>query len=106
MRWMVLGKARVPVHVMKLTDKGSIFEIAYRRSVSRLGHNQSIGAIARRQCRLIWLILHQGVRYEERGPAVNKKSRQARTNRMVRQLRKLGYLVELENSEPSSPIAR
>jgi transposase len=86
--------------------KGSIFEIAYRRSVSRLGHNQSIGAIAHRQCRLIWLILHQGVRYEERGPAVNKKSRQARTNRMVRQLRKLGYRVELENSEPTSPIAR
>jgi transposase len=33
--------------------KGSIFEIAYRRSVPRLGHNQTIGAIARRQCRLI-----------------------------------------------------
>src|SRR5438309_4900495 len=46
--------------------KGSIFEIVYRRSVSRLGHNQAIGAIAHRQCRLIWLILHQGVRYEER----------------------------------------
>jgi hypothetical protein len=43
--------------------KGSIFEIVYRRSVPRLGHNQAIGAIAHRQCRLIWLILHQGVRY-------------------------------------------
>ncbi len=37
--------------------KGSIFEIVYRRSVPRLGHNQVIGAIAHRQCRLIWLIL-------------------------------------------------
>jgi len=36
--------------------KGSIFEIVYRRSVQRLGHNQVIGAIAHRQCRLIWLI--------------------------------------------------
>src|SRR4029077_15065547 len=35
-------------------------EIVYRRSVPRLGHNQAIGAIAHRQCRLIWLILHQG----------------------------------------------
>jgi len=35
--------------------KGSIFEIVYRRSVPRLGHNQAIGAIAHRQCRLIWL---------------------------------------------------
>jgi len=86
--------------------KGSIFEIAYRRSVPRLGHNQTIGAIAHRQYRLIWLILHQGVRYEERGPAVTKKSRQARTARMIRQLRTLGYRVELENSQSSNPIAR
>src|SRR5215470_11210905 len=56
--------------------KGSIFEIVYRRSVPRLGHNQAIGAIAHRQCRLIWLVLHQGVRYEERGPAVTKRSKQ------------------------------
>src|SRR5213595_2730146 len=56
--------------------KGSIFEIVYRRSVPRLGHNQAIGAIAHRQCRLIWLILHQRVRYEERGPAVTKQSKQ------------------------------
>ncbi len=65
--------------------KGSIFEIVYRRSVPRLGHNQAIGAIAHRQCRLIWLILHQGVRYEERGPAVTKRSKQLRTWKMIRQ---------------------
>src|SRR5215469_3962785 len=69
--------------------KGSIFEIVYRRSVPRLGHNQAIGAIAHRQCRLIWLILHQRVRYEERGPAVTKQSKQKRTARMLRQLRNL-----------------
>ena len=57
--------------------KGSIFDIVYRRSVTRLGHNQAIGVIAHRQCRLIWLILHQGVRYEERGPAVTKQSKQS-----------------------------
>jgi transposase len=74
--------------------KGSIFEVVYRRSVPRLGHNQAIGAIAHRQCRLIWLILHQGVRYEERGPAVTQQSTQARTARMIRQLRSLGYRIE------------
>jgi transposase len=74
--------------------KGSIFEIVYRRSVPRLGHNQTIGAIAHRQCRLIWLILHQGVHYEERGPAVTKESKQRRTWKMIRQLRKLGYRIE------------
>src|SRR5262252_8057108 len=75
--------------------KGSIFEIVHRRLVPRLGHNQTIGAIAHRQCRLIWLILHQGVRYEERGPAVDKRSKQQRTTRMIRELRKLGYSVNL-----------
>ena len=71
--------------------KGSIFEIVYRRLVPRLGHKQTIGAIAHRLCRLIWIILHRGVRYEERGPAVSQRSRKHRTNRMIRELRCLGY---------------
>src|SRR6516162_5790820 len=83
-------------------SKGSIFEIVFRRSVTRLGHNQAIGAIAHRQCRLIWLILHQGVRYEERGPAVTKQSKQRRTARMIRQLRRLGYRIESPNPEQPS----
>jgi transposase len=74
--------------------KGTIFEIVYRRLVSRLGHNQTIGAIAHRLCRLIWMILHRGVRYEERGPSVSAKSKRQRTSRMIRQLRSLGYRVE------------
>jgi transposase len=45
-------------------------------------------------CQLIWMILNKGVRYEERGPAVSENSRRARTSRMIRTLRKLGYRVE------------
>src|SRR5260221_11678092 len=85
--------------------KGSIFEIIYRRCVPRLGHNQAIGVIAHRQCRLIWLILHQGTRYEERGPAVTKRSRYQRTWRMIRQLRNLGYRIELPNPDASQALA-
>jgi transposase len=81
--------------------KGTIFQIVYRRTVPRLGHKQTIGAVAHRHCRLIWLILHQGVRYEERGPAVTKRSKQRRTARMIRQLRSLGYRIELANPQPS-----
>jgi hypothetical protein len=77
-----------------VNSKGTIFEIVYRRLVSRLGHNQTIGAIAHRLCRLIWISLHQGVRYEERGPLVNAKSRRRRTNKMIRELCSLGYRVE------------
>ena len=71
--------------------KGTIFEIVYRRMASRLGHKQTIGVVADRQCCLIWKLLHDGVRYEERGPTVTKESKQRRTAKMIRQLRSLGY---------------
>jgi transposase len=79
--------------------KGSIFEILYRRYVPRLGHNQTIGIIAHKLCRLIWKILHQGIRYEERGPEVNKASKHRRTQKMIRELRRLGYRIELSPSQ-------
>ena len=74
--------------------KGSIFELVYRRLVVRLGHAQAIGAIAHRLCRLVWKILHDGVAYEERGPAVTRARAQRRAAKMVRELRSLGYRVE------------
>lgn len=78
--------------------KGSIFELVFRRLLPRLGFKQALWAIAHRLCRLIWKILHQGVRYEERGPAVSKKSREARAAKMIRELRSLGYHVEAMNN--------
>jgi transposase len=83
--------------------KGSIFELLDRRLVPRLGHAQAIGAIAHRICRLIWKILHQVVAYEERGPAVTKQRKQARTAKMIRDLRRLGYRVELVTAPSGSP---
>jgi hypothetical protein len=74
--------------------KGSIFEVTFHRLESGLGYKQAIWAIAHRLCRLLWLILHKGVRYEERGPAVSAKSKRTRTARMIRELKKLGYRVE------------
>ena len=74
--------------------KGTIFAIVYRRLVPRLGHGQAIGAIAHRLCRLIWKILHQGIRYEERGPAVSEEAKKVRARKMIRELRSLGYRVE------------
>jgi len=44
------------------------------------------------------MILHQGVRYEERGPAVSDKAKRARTARMIRTLQMLGYRVELSGN--------
>jgi transposase len=82
-------------------QKGSIFEILYRRYVPRLGHKHTIGIIAHKLCRLIWKILHLGVRYEERGPEVSKISKQKRTQKMIRELRRLGYRIQLTTSQPA-----
>jgi transposase len=74
--------------------KGSIFELTFSRLLPRLGYQQAIWAIAHRLCRVLWVILHEGVRYEERGPAVSAKSKRTRAARMIRELKKLGYRVE------------
>ena len=84
--------------------KGSIFELLYRRFVVRLGHAQAIGAIAHRLCRLVWKILHDGVTYEERGPAVIKARAQRRAAKMIRELRSLGYRVELSPAPSESGL--
>lgn len=83
--------------------KGSIFELVYRRLVPRLGHAKAIGAIAHRLCRLIWKILHDGVSYEERGPTVFRQRKQQRTTKMIRELRRLGYRVDLPLSASTCP---
>jgi hypothetical protein len=52
---------------------------SWQALVPRLGHSKTIGVIAHRLCHLIWIILHNGVRYAERGPAVSKQSQQRHT---------------------------
>ena len=83
--------------------RGSIFEILYCRYVPRLGHNQTIGIIAHKLCRLVWKILHQGIQYEERGPEVKKASKQKRARKMIQALRRLGYRIEPSASPSAIP---
>ena len=45
-------------------------------------------------CRLILKILHEGIRCEERGPAVSEEAKKVRARKMIRELRSLGYRVE------------
>lgn len=88
-----------PAAAVKAT--GTIFTIVYRL-VPRLGHAQAIGAIAHRLCRLIWKFLHQGIRFEERGPGINQEAKQARTRNVIRELRSLGYRVERLKAQSGS----
>ena len=68
--------------------------MTFRRLLPRLKYQQAIWAIAHRLCRLLWKILHEGVRYEERGPAVSAKSKSRRAARMIKELKALGYRIE------------
>ncbi len=74
--------------------KGSIFQVTFQRLFPRMGYQQAIWAIAHRLCRLLWKILHAGIRYEERGPAVSAKSKRNRAARMIKELKALGYRIE------------
>jgi hypothetical protein len=64
--------------------KGRIFEIPYRRYGRRFGHKQGLATITHRLCHLIWKMLHGGMRYEELGPEVKRKSQQGRAQKMIR----------------------
>jgi len=80
--------------------KGSVFEILYRRLVARRGHFKAIWAVAHHICRIAWKILHDGVEYEERGCRTNPQAARQRANRLVRNLRRLGYQVQLTTLNP------
>jgi transposase len=75
--------------------KGCVFEGLYRRWVPRLGHFKAIWAVAHRLCRLIWKILREGVPYSGHGYRPNPAALRKRANRLIRDLHRLGYQVQL-----------
>ncbi len=70
-------------------------QIVFRRLSARMGYNKAIWAIAHRLCRLIWKVLHDNVRYIEHGLAPTPITLKRRRQRLVTQLRRMGYQVEL-----------
>jgi transposase len=82
--------------------KGCHFQVVFRRLLPRLGYKQAIWAIAHRLCRVVWKILHEGVRYLEQGALTNPEAHKRRTLKLVKQLRKLGYTVQLTLARPAT----
>lgn len=80
---------------------GSHFQAVFRRKLPQLGYQKAIWMIAHRLCRLVWKILHQGVRYVEYGEYPNPKTRQRRVQSMLKSLRKLGFAVKVEPLVPA-----
>ena len=79
--------------------EGTHLQIVFRRLSTRMPYNKAIWAIAHRLCRLIWKMLHQGVRYGEHGLAPTPLMVKRRRQRLVTPLRSMGYQVAL------SPLA-
>jgi transposase len=82
--------------------KGSIFEQKFRTLLPRLGAKPAIWAMAHRMLRVIWKVLHDKVRYIERG-LLDAQALERRRKRCVRQLRKLGFAVTLTPLQSNSP---
>jgi transposase len=75
--------------------KGSHFQALFRRLLPRLGYKSAIWAVAHRLCRLVWKILHEGVRFIEQGIEVGPREKKKRAQMLARALRKLGYDVTI-----------
>jgi transposase len=85
-------------------SKGSVFQNLYRKFVVRMGHNKAIWAIAHRLCRLTWKILHQRVRYIEYGNRANPQAVQKRAKKLLRDLKALGYQVQITPLQPQVTV--
>jgi transposase len=82
--------------------KGSYFQAVFRRLLPRLGYQSAIWAVAHRLCRVVWKILHEGVRYIEHGIEPDPQAKKQRARMLARALRKLGYEVAITPLNPAT----
>jgi len=52
---------------------GSHFQAVFRRLLPRLGYQSAVWAIAHRLCRLVWKILHEGVRSSSKAANLTRR---------------------------------
>jgi transposase len=79
--------------------KNSSFQALFYRLLPRLGYQKTIWAVVRHLTLVIWKILHEGVRYQERGEPSSPQAIQRRAQRLLQQLRRLGYNAELKTAQ-------
>ena len=75
--------------------KGSFLESLYHRLVPRIGPQKAIWAVAHRLCRIVWMVLHQGVDYKEKGhPTATAHTLRRRQRRIRAEFLKHGFQVQ------------
>src|SRR5215468_5102346 len=78
-----------------VAKKGCHFQVVFRRLMPRLGYKSAIWAVAHRLCRVVWKILHEGVRFIEKGSEPDEQAKKKRARILVHALRRLGYDVAI-----------
>jgi transposase len=86
--------------------RGSYFQAVFRRLLPRLGYQSAIWAVAHRLCRLMWKILHDGVRFIEYGSEPDPQTKKRHARRLALALRKLGYQVAITPINFATPENR
>ena len=76
-----------------IKQKGNIFEVKFRKFITHMDYQEAVWCVVHFMCKLVWKILHDGVRYEERGPGVDANNARRRQQRMIRNLKAAGYSV-------------
>jgi transposase len=71
--------------------KNSSFQAWFYRLLPRLGYKKTIWAVVRHLTIVIWKLLHDNLQYEERGKPTTPQASQRRAQRLLQQLRHLGY---------------
>jgi len=65
----------------------------------------AIWAVAHRLCRVVWKMLHEGVRFIDQGHEVGPREKKKRAPILARALRKLGYEVTITPINQLAPTA-
>ncbi len=85
-----------------VNKNGSYFQAVFRRLLRRLGYQSTIWAVAHRLCRVVWKILHEGVRFIEQGRQPDPQTKRKRAQMLARALCKLGYEVAITPINPAT----
>jgi transposase len=85
-----------------IKKKGCFFQRLFRRMLPKIGYNGALWTVAHRLCRLVWIILHRGESYIEKGGETTPQAKKRRAQKLSQALRKLGYNVVLTATAPEA----
>jgi hypothetical protein len=90
-----LGIDSAPGSQQNAEENSSSRSAKGNKYMRRVLNQSAVWAIAHRLCRLVWKILHEGIRYIERGIESEPKLLIYRARSLAKQLRKFGYNVQI-----------